>query len=57
MTWKFQPPSAPHYVREHESMVKSNKLELYRALELKKKRLRLPNEDMPRTIPFEVAVI
>ena len=55
MTWKFQPPSAPHFVGNHESMVKSNKQALYRALELKKRRLRLPNEDMLRTILFEVA--
>ena len=55
MTWKFQPPSAPHFGGAHESLVRSTKLALYRALDLEKKGLRYPTEEMLRTLLFEVA--
>ena len=54
-TWKFQPPSAPHFGGAHESLMTSTKLALYRALELEKKGLRYPTEEMLRTLLFEVA--
>ena len=53
--WKFQPPSAPHFGGAHESLVRSTKLALYRALDIEKKGLRLPTEEMLRTLLFEVA--
>ena len=53
--WKFQPPSAPHFGGAHDSLVRSTKLALYRALDIEKKGLRLPNEEMLRTLLFEVA--
>ncbi|HBI39500.1 MAG TPA: hypothetical protein DDY16_00930 [Tenacibaculum sp.] len=55
MTWKFQPPNAPHFGGAHESLVRSTKPALYRALELQKKVLRLPSEDMLRAVLFEEA--
>ena len=55
ITWKFQPPSAPHFGGAHESLVKSTKKALYRTLEQEKKSLRYPSEDMLRTLLFEVA--
>ena len=55
MTWRFQPPSAPYFGGAQESLVKSTKLAHYRALELERKGLRLPDEDMLRTVLFEVA--
>jgi len=45
----------PHFGGAHESLVISTKLALYRALELEKKRLRYPTEEMLRTLLFEVA--
>ena len=50
MIWKFQPPSAPHFGGAHESLVRSTKLALYRALDLEKKGLRYPTEEMLRTL-------
>ena len=55
ITWKFQPPSAPHFVGANESLVRSPKLALNRALELEKKGMRYPTEEMLRTLLFEVA--
>ena len=55
ITWKFQPPSAPHFGGTHESLVTSTKLALYRALELEKKGLRYPTEEMLRTLLLQVA--
>ena len=51
--WKFQSPSAPHFGGAHESLVRSTKLALYRALDKEKKGL--PTEEMLRTLLFEVA--
>ena len=41
MTWKFHPPSAPPFGGAHVCLVRSTKLALYRASELKKKGIRL----------------
>ena len=57
MRWKFQPPSSPHFAGAHESLVRSTKLALYRALDIEKKGLRLPIEEMLRTLLFEVACL
>ena len=53
--WKFQPPSAPHFGGSHESMVKSTKRALYRALDTEKAGLRYPTDEMLRTLLKEVA--
>ena len=53
--WKFQPPSASHFGGAHESLVRSTKRALYRALEMEKAGLRYPTEDMLRTVLYEVA--
>ena len=53
--WLFQPPRTPHFGGAHESLVKSSKRALYRALENEKARWRFPTEDTLRTILFEVA--
>ena len=53
MTRKFQPPSTPNFGGAHESLVRSTKLALYRALGLEKKGLRYPTEEMLRTLLFE----
>ena len=44
ITWKSQPPNAPHFGGAHESPVRSTKLALYRALDIEKKGLRLPRK-------------
>ena len=55
IVWKFQPPSATYFGGAHDCLVRSMKLALYRALNIEKKRLRLPTEEMLRTLLFEVA--
>ena len=53
--WLFQPPRTPHFGGAHESLVKSSKRALYRALVNEKERWRFPTENTLRTILFEVA--
>jgi len=53
--WRFQPPSAPHFGGAHESMVKSTKKALYRALAEETGGLRYPTEDQLRTLLLEVS--
>jgi hypothetical protein len=55
--WKFQPPASPHFGGAHESLVKSAKRALYRALEMEKVKHRYPTEETMRTLLFEVAGI
>ena len=55
ITWKFQPPSAPHFGGSHESLVKSAKRALYRALDSEKEGLRYPTDEMLRTLFKEVS--
>ncbi len=53
--WTFQPPRTPHFGGAHESLVRSTKRALYRALEIEKLKFRFPTEDTLRTLLFEVA--
>ena len=53
--WTFQPPRAPHFGGAHESLVKSTKRALYRALDEEKGKFRHPTEDLLKTLLFEVA--
>lgn len=53
--WTFQPPRTPHFGGTHESLVKSTKRALYRALEQEGNSLRYPSEDLLRTLLYEVA--
>jgi transposase InsO family protein len=53
--WTFQPPRTPHFGGAHESLVRSTKRAMYRALEEEKQQWRYPTEDTLRTILFEVA--
>lgn len=53
--WTFQPPRTPHFGGAHESLVRSTKKALYRALEMEAEKLRYPTEDTLRTVLFEVA--
>ena len=53
--WYFQPPRAPHFGGAHESLVRSTKRALYRALDLEKKALRYPTDEMLRTLFAEIA--
>ncbi|XP_057378039.1 uncharacterized protein LOC130700052 [Daphnia carinata] len=53
--WRFQPPRAPHFGGAHESLVRSTKKALYRALETEKKGLRFPSDETLRTILAEIA--
>ncbi|XP_045022777.1 uncharacterized protein LOC116935689 [Daphnia magna] len=55
IVWKFQPPSAPHFGGSHESLVKSVKRALYRALDTEKASLRYPTDEMLRTLLKEVS--
>jgi hypothetical protein len=55
IVWKFQPPSALHFGGSHESLVKSVKRALYRALDTEKAGLRYPTDEMLRTILKEVS--
>ena len=55
MVFRFQPPGAPHFGGPHESLVKSTKKALYRALDEEKKSLRYPTEEMLRTLLKEVS--
>jgi hypothetical protein len=52
--WRFQPPRAPHFGGAHESLVRSTKRALYRALEIEKAGLRYPSDEMLRTLLAEV---
>lgn len=52
--WRFQPPRAPHFGGAHESLVRSTKRALYRALEIEKAGLRYPTDEMLRTLLAEV---
>ena len=52
--WKFQPPRAPHFGGAHESLVRSTKRALYRALEIEKEGLRYPTDEMLRTLLAEI---
>ena len=54
LEWKFQPPKAPHSGGAHESLVRSTKLALYRALEEEKKLYRYPTEVIMRTLLFDI---
>ena len=53
--WHLQPPRAPHFGRAHESLVKSTKRALYRAVQLEEIRSRFPTEEQLRTLLFEVS--
>jgi len=53
--WHFQPPRAPHFGGAHESLVKSTKRALYRAVQLEEIRSRFPTEEQLRTLLFEVS--
>ncbi|XP_045026268.1 uncharacterized protein LOC116917407 [Daphnia magna] len=53
--WNFQPPRAPHFGGAHESLVRSTKRALYQALDLEKKALRYPTDEMLRTLFAEIA--
>jgi hypothetical protein len=53
--WHFQPPRAPHFGGAHESLVRSTKRALYRALDLEKAGLRYPTDEMMRTLLSEIA--
>ena len=53
--WHFQPPRAPHFGGAHESLVRSTKRALYRALDLEKAGLRYPTDEMMRTLLAEIA--
>ncbi|XP_045033912.1 uncharacterized protein LOC116935697 [Daphnia magna] len=55
MEWKFQPPRTPHFGGAHESLVKSTKRALYRALDSEKLKLQYPSEETLRTLLYEVA--
>ena len=55
--WRFQPPSAPHFGGAHESLVKSVKKALYRALAIEEVAYRYPTEETMRTLLFEVGGI
>ena len=57
VTWNFQPPRAPHFGGAHESLVRSTKLALYRALDIEKKRNRYTSEEVLRTLFAEVISI
>jgi hypothetical protein len=54
--WKFQPPppQAPHFGCAHESLVRSTKKALYRALEIEKEGLQYPTDEMLRTLLAEI---
>jgi hypothetical protein len=52
--WRFQPPRAPHFGGAHESLIRSTKRALYRALEIEKAGLRYPSDEMLRTLLAEV---
>ena len=53
--WRFQPPRAPHFGRSHESLVKSTKRILYRALNGEKLVHQFPSPETLQTLLFEVA--
>jgi hypothetical protein len=53
--WHFQPPRAPHFGGAHESLVRSTKRALYRALDLEKAGLRYPTDEMMRILLAEIA--
>lgn len=53
--WHFQPPRAPHFGGAHESLVRSTKKALYRALEVEKGGLRYPMDAMLRTLLAGIA--
>ena len=55
INWTFQPAGTPHFGGAHESLVRSTKRAMYRALEEEGKTLRHPTDDMLRTVLFEVA--
>ena len=55
ISWNFQPPRAPHFGGAHESLVRSAKRALYRALAIEEMALRYPTEDQLRTLLFEVS--
>lgn len=48
--WNFQPSLTPHFGGAHESLVRSTKKALYNAFEQEKIGLRLPREDVFRTL-------
>ncbi|XP_045023365.1 uncharacterized protein LOC123467557 [Daphnia magna] len=52
--WRFQPPRTPHFGGAHESLVRSTKKALYRALEIERGGLRFPTDEMLRTLLSEV---
>ena len=53
--WHFQPPRAPHFGGSHESLVKSTKRILYRALNTEKLVHKFPSPETLQTLLFEVA--
>ncbi|XP_045023412.1 uncharacterized protein LOC116935800 [Daphnia magna] len=55
MEWKFQPPRTPDFGSANESLVKSTKRALYRALDAEKLKLQYPSEETLRTLLYEVA--
>ena len=53
--WFFQPARTPHFGGSHEALVHSTKKALYAALDSEKGGLRVPSDDMLRTLLCEVA--
>jgi len=55
VTWKFQPPNAPHFGGAHESLIRTVKTALYRTLKEEEKGLRHPTDEVLQTLMFEVS--
>ena len=53
--WNFQPPKTPNFGGSHESLVKSIKKALYRALDLQAEKKNFPTENQLRTILYEIS--
>lgn len=53
----MEPPSAPHFGGAHESLVRTTKLALYRALGVEEVKSRYPTDEVLRTLLWEVAAL